>query len=225
MTLGKVTILEHTPKDPFNIRGEMAGECWGSDTSDDAKNERRGEQCVADGHGRIWEFADVYMKLEGYSARVMREWYTHIGGVPTRLQASTRYINYDNLAVIEPPKIKCDAVASKVYNDCIENIRNTYKTLIDLGMTKEDVANILPLGMETVLMDKRNARNLVEMSHQRLCSRAYWEYRMLMHDIMKALSEYSPQWKFIVDNYMKPKCDVYGYCTEHNSCGRMEKKI
>jgi thymidylate synthase (FAD) len=165
------------------------------------------------------------MKLEGYSARVMREWYTHIGGSPTRLQASTRYINYDNLAVIEPPKIKCDAVASKVYNDCIENIRNTYKTLIDLGMTKEDVANILPLGMETVVMDKRNARNLVEMSHQRLCSRAYWEYRMLMHDIMKALSEYSPQWKFIVDNYMKPKCDVYGYCTEHNSCGRMEKKI
>jgi thymidylate synthase (FAD) len=92
-------------------------------------------------------------------------------------------------------------------------------------MTKEDVANILPLGMETVVMDKRNARNLVEMSHQRLCSRAYWEYRMLMHDIMKALSEYSPQWKFIVDNYMKPKCDVYGYCTEHNSCGRKEKKI
>lgn len=225
MTLGKVTILEHTPKDPFNIMGEMAGECWGSDTSDDAKNERRGKQCVADGHGRIWELADVYMKLEGYSARVMREWYTHIGGAPTRLQASTRYINYDNLAVIEPPKIKCDAVASKVYNECIENIRNTYKTLIDLGMTKEDVANILPLGMETVVMDKRNARNLVEMSHQRLCSRAYWEYRMLMHDIMKALSEYSPQWKFIVDNYMKPKCDVYGYCTEHNSCGRMEKKI
>jgi thymidylate synthase (FAD) len=205
--------------------GEMAGECWGSDTSDDAKNERRGKQCVADVHGRIGELADIYMKLEGYSARVMREWYTHIGVSPTRLQASTRYINYDNLAVIEPPKIKCDAVASKVYNDCIENIRNTYKTLIDLGMTKEDVANILPLGMETVVMDKRNARNLVEMSHQRLCSRAYWEYRMLMHDIMKALSEYSPQWKFIVDNYMKPKCDVYGYCTEHNSCGRMEKKI
>ncbi len=34
--------------------------------------------------------------LEGYSARVIRKWYTHIGGQPTRLQASTRYIDYEH---------------------------------------------------------------------------------------------------------------------------------
>ena len=65
--------------------GKYAGECWGSDTSDPEKNYNRGLNCLADGHGRTFEFPDVYMTIDGYSARVIREWYTHIGGSPTRL--------------------------------------------------------------------------------------------------------------------------------------------
>jgi len=51
---------------------------------------------------------------------------------------------------------------------------------------------------ETKIVDKRNLRNLIEMSHQRLCGRAYWEYRQLMHDVSKALAEYSDEWLTIV---------------------------
>lgn len=222
--MGNITILDATPKKPFELMGFMAGECWGSDTSSDDKNRKRGMSCVADGHGRVWELADIYMKIEGYSARVMREWYTHIGCLPTRLQASTRYINYNNLEVIKPNAIKANEEASKEFDKCIAQIKESYGKLIDLGITKEDTANILPLGMTTVVMDKRNARNLIEMSHQRLCGRAYWEYRQMMHDIMKALSEYSDEWKFIVDTYMMPKCDVVGYCTEKRGCGKMPHK-
>ena len=218
--MGKITILDATPKKPFELMGFMAGECWGSDTSTDEKNKKRGMSCVADGHGRVWELADVYMKIEGYSARVMREWYTHIGCLPTRLQASTRYINYDNLEVIKPDLIRVNDEANKEYDKCVEQIRQSYKALVDMGIKKEDVANLLPLGMTTVVMDKRNARNLIEMSHQRLCGRAYWEYRRLIKDIMNALSQYSDEWNFIVDTYMKPKCDVLGYCTEKHGCGR-----
>jgi thymidylate synthase (FAD) len=222
--MGKITILNATPKKPFELMGFMAGECWGSDTSSDDKNRKRGMSCVADGHGRVWELADIYMKIEGYSARVMREWYTHIGCLPTRLQASTRYINYNNLEVIKPNAIKANEEASKEFDKCIAQIKESYGKLIDLGITKEDTANILPLGMTTVVMDKRNARNLIEMSHQRLCGRAYWEYRQMMRDIMKALSEYSDEWKFIVDTYMMPKCEAVGYCTEKRGCGRMPHK-
>jgi thymidylate synthase (FAD) len=223
--MGKVTILDATPKNPFELMGFMAGECWGSDTSSDDKNRKRGMSCVADGHGRVWELADVYMKLEGYSARVMREWYTHIGGSPTRLQASTRYIDYNNLEVIKPIKIQNNEEANAEYDKCIEQIKSSYAKLLELGMTKEDTANLLPLGMTTVVMDKRNVRNLIEMSHQRLCARAYWEYRRLMHDIMNALREYSDEWKFIVDTYMKSKCDVTGFCTEKRSCGHRPRAV
>ena len=83
---------------------------------------------------------------------------------------------------------------------------------------------LLPLGMTTKIVDRRNLRNLVDMSHQRMCTRAYWEYRQLFNDICNALREYSDEWRWIVDNLFKPKCDVFGYCTEKKSCGRKDKK-
>ena len=60
----------------------------------------------------------------------------------------------------------------------------------ECGVPREDAAMLLPLGMGTKIVDKRNVRNLIEMSHQRLCTRAYWEYRRLMQDIMKELEVY-----------------------------------
>ena len=43
-------------------------------------------------------------------------------------------------------------------------------------------------------------------------------------DIDEALKNYSPEWKTIIENYSKAKCEICGYCTETNSCGRYPKK-
>ena len=94
----------------------------------------------------------------------------------------------------------------------------------ELGIPREDAAMLLPLGMETKIVDKRNLRNLIDMSHQRMCTRAFWEYRELMRDLCTALREYSEEWAYLVDNYFLPKCEVSGYCTEKKSCGRKPKK-
>ena len=177
-------------------------------------------------HGRTWEFPDVYMILNGYSARVFREWYTHIGGSPTRLQASTRYIDYQNgFDYFTPPSIESNNVAKFKYDTMMRNISNTLKELEELGISREDSANGLPLGMMSKIVCKHNFRNLVDMSHQRECTRAYHEYRKLFKDICTALSNYSEEWKYLVENYFVPKCEVHGYCTEKKSCGRKDKKI
>ena len=42
--------------------------------------------------------------------------------------------------------------------------------------------------------------------------------------IENALKDYSDQWAWIVDSLFKPKCEVFGYCDEKNSCGRMPRK-
>ena len=41
---------------------------------------------------------------------------------------------------------------------------------------------------------------------------------------MRALSEYSEEWNYIVKNYFKPKCELFGYCNEHDSCGKFSSK-
>ena len=84
--MGTVTIQPYTTKSPISLIGEEAGICWGANTADQMRNYKRGLECLTNEHGRTFEFPDVYMILDGYSARVIREWYTHIGGLPTRLQ-------------------------------------------------------------------------------------------------------------------------------------------
>lgn len=223
--MGKVIIDEATPKNPIALAGKMVGPCYGSDTSDDEKNYKRGKNCILDNHGRVFEYMTVWFTLDGYSAKTMREFYTHIGGAPTRTQASTRYISYKGFDYIIPPSIQRNDKAFKKYIDCMENIAQTTKELQEeCGIKAEDANMVLPLGMTTVVSCHFNVRTLIEMSHQRLCNRAYWEFRELMKDIMDALSNYSEEWKYLVDTFFKPKCDVYGYCTEKFGCGKYPKR-
>lgn len=216
-----ITINEETTKTPIEMIGKYAGECWGSNTTDSEKNYKRGLQCLQDNHGRTFEFPDIYMTIEGYSARVIREWYTHIGGSPTRLQASTRYIDYRNFDYIIPDSIKGNTEQEDIYRRAMNTISYSMQQLKKLDVPAEDISLLLPLGMTTKIVCKHNLRNLIDMSHQRMCNRAYWEYRKLFKELREKLIEYSPQWEYIVKNYFKPKCEVLGGCPESKSCGRM----
>ena len=220
----RVTILPETTKNPITLIGERAGVCWGADISDEKKNYKRGLDCLKSNHGRTLEFVNVEMVIDGYSARVIREWYTHLGGSPTRLQASTRYIEYGGFQYITPESVYAQLDTADIYHDAMRFIQDSVKKLEEMGVPREDCAMLLPLGMTTRIVDKRNLRNLIDMSHQRMCNRAYWEFRDLFNEICTRLSEYSDEWKYIIENYMKPKCEVLGYCPEKNGCGRMRNE-
>lgn len=223
--MGQITILPETVKNPITMMGHRAGICWGADISDDKKNFKRGLDCITSNHGRVMEFPDVHMIMDGYSARVMREYTRHVGGLSPWLQASTRYINYEDFVAITPKSIKANSEATVIYNLALKNIRQALIKLDDLGIPREDSANLLPLGMETKNVEKRNLRNLVDMSRVRKCTRAYWEFReSLFADIENALREYSDEWKILVDHLFKPKCEIFGYCNETKSCGLKPRK-
>ena len=87
-----VTIQDFTYKYPIQMIGTEAGVCYGSDITNAEKNYKRGIDCLESQHGRTWEFPDVYMILDDYSARVLREWYTHIGGLPYKHLQDTSII-------------------------------------------------------------------------------------------------------------------------------------
>ena len=226
--LGKVIILDETTKNPITLIGKRAGICWNADIMDDEKNYKRGIDCIKSNHGRTFEYVNVEMIIDGYSARVIREYYTHLAGSPTRLQASTRYIDYTknngfeyvipkSIEKNETALVKYKALMKRINEDCID-LEKEY------NIPREDSAMCLPLGMTTKIVDKRNLRSLVDMSHQRLCTRAYWEYRELFNDICKTLRELSNEWEWIVDNLFVPKCEYLGYCPEKKSCGKAGKK-
>ena len=223
--MGTVTILPETTKNPITLIGERAGVCWGADTSDPAKNYRRGLDCINSGHGRTLEFVNVEMVLDGYSARVIREWYTHIGCLPTRLQASTRYIDYGDFDYVTPKSvIDKGEEAEWIYYEAMNAIKIAAAELAYRGIPREDVAMLLPLGMTTRIVDKRNLRNMIDMSRQRMCNRAYWEFRELFGDIMTALQNVSDEWRTVISMTMHAKCSDLGYCPEKHGCGWYPKK-
>ena len=219
---GRVIVLSDTTDEPITMMGEMAGTCWGADTSDHIKNHKRGNDCIQSEHGRVEEYPQVYLVISGYSARVMRELYTHIGGAPTRLQESTRYVDCSSFDYVIPPTVQDNPRTLAAYQDTMRKIAENIARLEEFGVPREDSAMMLPLGMTTKVVIRINLRQLIDMSRQRLCNRAYWEFRQLMADIIDALSVYSDEWYDLikVQRIFKPKCEVLGRCPEKHSCGR-----
>lgn len=223
--MGKVIIFPETTKKPITLIGHRAGFCYGADVSNDEVNYQRGINCIKSMHGRTLEFPEVHMGLMGYSAKVIREWYTHVGGSPTRLQASTRYIEYGDFKYITPHTVEKDPIALQVFKQTINTIRDSVKLLEkSCHIPREDASMLIPLCMETVEIDKRNTRNLIDMSRNRECSRAYWEYRELFFDVKEALASYSDECRTLVNMTFYPKCVELGYCPEEKCCGRYPKK-
>ena len=217
-----IEIINFTQK-PLEHIGIVAGTCWGSPLTDSEKNKKRAIECIDNGHGRVTEFANVTLVLSEYSARVIREWYTHrIGN--SNLQESTRYVNCNDFRYFTPPKIKSNKKANEIYDSIMKNISDGYGKLIELGIAKEDVANVLPLGMETKVVSTLNLRSLMSMYEVRECTRAYHEYRKVMRELKIALSTLDEDWKYICDNYLVAKCEKLGYCNEKYSCGKFPTK-
>ena len=218
---GKVIILSETTDEPLTMAGMMAGICWGADTTDHKKNFKRGVDCYFSGHWRALEYPQIYMILDGWSAKCIREWYTHIIDT-TRLQASTRYINYDNFEYVTPTDIENNDAANDAYVGLMENINETMRYLEKLGIKKEDASEVLPLSYSTKIVIRVGMRELINIMEQRLCSRAYWEIRQLCKEILDALRIYSDEWKYCIDELevFVPKCIRHLYCSERYTCGR-----
>ena len=222
--MGKITILPQTTKDPLQLIGTTSAVCYNADISNKEKNIKRALDCIHSGHGRVLEWPNVEVIVEGFSAKMMREAMRHIVGTSV-LQASTRYIDYEKgFDVITPPSIESNNEAMEVWCKAISDIKMAISALKALGIPKEDYTNLLPLAYQSKMIWKVNLRTLVNFMNVRLCSRAYWEIREFSNMLKKALMEYSPEWEIICKELFVPKCDAVGYCTEAKCCGRRKTK-
>jgi thymidylate synthase (FAD) len=212
---------------PLQFIGKCAGVCWNAPIDDAEKNRKRAISCIKSGHGRVIEFPDITLVIDNYSARMMRELYTHIGGAPTRVQSSTRYVDADNFKYYTPPKVANTALAKAVYDEAMAHQATTYDYLMKLGIPKEDAANQLPIGMKSKMVWKINVRTLINFMNKRLCTRALKEIRDFAKELKNLLSSVDDEWKWICDNLFVPTCEQYKFlnpdacfCIEKQCCGR-----
>lgn len=220
-----IKILNYTTKEPITMIGEMAGICYNANTTSPEKNYKRGLDCIISDHGRTLEFPKVYLLIDEYSAKALRDVYTHIVDA-TRLQASTRYIEYGDFNYITPPTIAGNSEAKDIFDSTISTIKTAIQKLEEMGIPKEDSSNLLPLCYESKMVAVYGLRELMAMSRVRMCGRAYWEVRNIMRELNSQLAGYSSEWDTLVNelNVLHAKCVDFGYCKEKFSCGRYPKK-
>lgn len=203
-------------KEPLSFIGQVASTCWNSKPSKDIAI-----KCLESNHGRVLEYPDVTIEIKDYSARMIRELYTHCIGV-TRLQQSTRYVDYKNFNYYIPYTIKDNPNALSMYDSIMGDISTSYQNLYEMGIPKEDIANILPLGMTSTVVLKINLRAILHMFEERTCSRAYVEFREFMKEFKSVLIDLDEDWKYIIENYAKTKCEKVGFCKEAKSCDKFK---
>lgn len=215
-----VKILECT-KNPLTQIGTNASYCYATKLKDEGHASRIAKECIRAGHGRNMEFATVTMVISNISCRLGRELYTHIGGSPTRVQASTRYINYSNFAYFIPEGL--NEKQQIKYIEAMESAREYYRELKELGCSNDITGYIIPLAGGTSIVIKCNVRMLENLFNQRLCFRALREFTMLTREMKKTLANIDSEWKWLSDNLFVPKCVKQGVCYESRPCHLVTK--
>lgn len=210
---------------PLSYLGHCAGICYGQ------RNPNRykaiAESCILSEHDRVEEFPTITMEISEYSAKAIRDIYTHIIGT-TRLGSSTRYIDYSKgFDFSIPPSVLADPNATKVWCEHMNAVDNVMSELKLMGIPVEDFTGLLPLAYHHTIVLKINLRALVHMFHVRSCTLAYHECRELMKEIKKTILDLDDvEWTWIANNLFVPKCKFRLYCTENKnrSCGLMPNR-
>ena len=211
----KVTLTRVT-ENPIGAIEEAACNCYNSEPT----GGKIMKSCYKSGHHSVLEFADFTFHIEGVSRALTHQLVRH--RLASYAQRSQRYCNEDSFGLVVPPSIEKNEIASIIYRDNLNIIRNAYITLQSLGIPNEDARYILPNACETVIEVKMNFRTLIHFMNERLCSRAQWEIRQMALLMKKAVEEQYPE----LAKYLVPKCEMHEdapFCTEHNSCGRHPK--
>src|SRR5699024_1563367 len=120
---------------------------------------------------------------------------------------------------ITPPTIKGSPLEAE-YDEFMKKTAEYYSKLISNGIPAEDARFILPNAASSSLIASLNLRELIHLANLRLCTNAQMEIRILTKKMCELVVEKEPWLK----EYLVPKCEAIGYCNEHRSCGRVQKR-
>lgn len=186
----KVTINDYTER-PLDQIAEAAG------TSTDRRDasEKRVKRCFEQGHGAVFEFADVTLFIEGISRACSLQLVRH--RMASYCQKSLRYttIEGDDWYVI-PPAFEWENIGwySVAMNDC----KGWYETALADGIKPEDARFLLPEATKTDITMKINVRSLFNFLILRTDKNAQWEIRNLANEIKEKCKGINDQWATLI---------------------------
>lgn len=230
----KVTLLTHTPEP---ARAVVAGAllCYQKGSPEQAW-ERAGneklqtrlfEELIRQGHGSTLEHPSFTFGIEGISRACSHQLVRH--RLSSYNQQSQRYVDVGDVDYFLKPESLADDGGrfEQVLAECVGYYRESIEHFAEKGkkgeQAQEDTRYIIPNAGKTNLIWTTNLRNLLHVSHVRMCKRAQWEIRQMAFACRRAMAEKFP----LIAKYMVVKCHPFavGYCDEEfRSCGFRPKR-
>ena len=180
----KVTLEQYT--DPTNL-GRFAGICYGREGNDDT----RLAHIISVGHLSVLRFGHVVFKVEGIS-RVCLAQLTRSKHLDY-LVRSSRYCDESDSEFIRPPgfdKLDEGTQGTLVRYEVV--VRDMYKELRELGMSKQDARFWLPQAQATELYVAGNYQAWKDFIALRNTKHAQKEVRDVAAEIERQLQEIAP---------------------------------
>ena len=202
----QVTLIQATPN-PIETIAQIASICYDSDPKDPMKLVKH---LYKNGHHSCFEHIYFTFKIEHISRACSHQLVRHRHCSFT--QRSQRYCSEDGFGAIVPQSILQSAKGMVEYDYGLDGIDHTYSTLQDLGIPNEDARYILPNACTTSLYLSCNLRELIHIANERLCTRAQWEIRELVKQMVSLVD---PQLQFM----LVPKCKS-GRIICNSPCGK-----
>jgi thymidylate synthase (FAD) len=161
------------------------------------------------GHVSVVEHASFSFSIEGVSRAMTHQLVRH--RIASYTQQSQRYVAYHTAETyVVPPSIDKNRKAQKIFGEALQRVSETYKELLNLGISKEDARFILPNAARTNIIVTMNARELQHFFNLRCCVRAQWEIREAANEMLKQVKNVAPT---LFEN-AGPSCIELGYCPE-----------
>ncbi|KYC45664.1 MAG: FAD-dependent thymidylate synthase [Candidatus Methanofastidiosum methylothiophilum] len=216
----KVVLLEYT-RNPETVCAVAALTSMKEGTPSDMLKEidednakKRIQRVVGYGHYSVIEHANFTFSIEGISRACSHQLVRH--RIASFTQQSQRYVKMEDVPFVTPPSIKKNKSAEEIFKNSLKETAETYKKLLELGITPEDARFVLPNATKTNLVMTMNARELLHLFNLRCCNRAQWEIRDMAWEMLYQVLDVSPA----LFETSGPKCISEGICTEgKSSCG------
>lgn len=198
----RVTLIQQTPN-PIETISSIASICYDSDPKDPMKLVKH---LYNNGHHSVFEHIYFTFRIDGISRACSHQLVRH--RMCSFTQRSQRYCSEEDFEYITPPSMEHTAFI----ND-MEDIADMYSYYVK-EHPKEDARYILPNACATSLYLSCNLRELIHICNERLCSKAQWEIRQLVQEMVKLVD---PELMFM----LVPKCKS-GRIICHTPCNKKE---
>ncbi len=222
----KIKLMRYTAE-PERVVAMAARLCYSpigaselEETMSDKQVQNLVRKIVELGHWSTLEHVTFTFAAEGISRVLTHQLVRH--RIASYSQQSQRYVSEHDFEYIVPPTIARNAQAKEKFLALMDNVRDTYNALTEMGIPKEDARYSLANATETKIVMTFNARSLLNFFSLRCCNRAQWEIRMMANLMLKEVKKVAP----LLFKNAGPDCVSKGICSEGKmTCGEFENMI